>query len=131
MTVEDDGRAMSEMIVDVGSEPEFAPPPAERPRVRSGAWNWIRHNLFRTKLDAVLTLVFGAIALWVLYKTIRFVFVTGRWEIIEVNLRLLLIGRYPEAHVLRLAVDDRRARRMGRDHRRDRPRPSAPQRAGP
>ena len=95
---------MSEMIVDVGSEPEFAPPPAEGPRVRSGAMNWVRHNLFRTKVDAVLTLVFGSIALWVLYKTVRFVFVTGRWEIIEVNLRLLLIGRYPDAHVPRLAV---------------------------
>ncbi len=34
----------------------------------------------------------------------HFVFVTGRWDIIEVNLRLLMIGRFPEVHVLRLAV---------------------------
>src|SRR5690606_29801121 len=27
-----------------------------------------------------------------------------RWTVIEVNLRLLLIGRFPEVHVLRLAV---------------------------
>jgi len=65
---------------------------------------WVRHNLFRTRRDAVLTIVFGLLALWLLYKTLRFIFVTGRWTIIEVNLQLLMIGRYPEAHVLRLAV---------------------------
>ena len=48
--------------------------------------------------------MFGLFAIWLLYKTIRFVFITGRWTIIEVNLELLMIGRYPEAHVLRLAV---------------------------
>ncbi len=95
---------MSDAIVDVGSEPDFAPPPDEGPRVRSGTSTWIRRNLFRSPLDGVMTVVFGAIAAWVLYKTMSFVFVTGRWEIIRVNLQLLMIGRYPEAHVLRLAV---------------------------
>ena len=70
----------------------------------TAATRWLRHNLFRTKRDAVLTVVFGALALWILYKTINFVFVTGRWTIIEVNLRLLMVGRYPEVHDLRLAV---------------------------
>ena len=94
---------MSDAIVEVGSEPGFAPPPDEGPRVRSGASVWIRRNLFRSRIDGVMTVVFGAIAAWVLYKTISFVFVTGRWEIIRVNLRLLLIGRFPDDHVLRLA----------------------------
>ncbi len=70
----------------------------------SDARRWLRHNLFRSPRDAVLTVVFGLFSLWLLYKTIRFIFVTGRWTIIEVNLELLMIGRYPEAHVLRLAV---------------------------
>jgi general L-amino acid transport system permease protein len=65
---------------------------------------WLRHNLFRTKRDAVLSILFGALAIWLLYKTFRFVFITGRWTIIEVNLRLLMIGRYPEVHELRLVV---------------------------
>ena len=68
------------------------------------ARRWLRHNLFRSPRDGVLTVVFGLFALWILYKTIRFIFITGRWTIIEVNLELLMIGRYPEAHVLRLAV---------------------------
>jgi general L-amino acid transport system permease protein len=70
----------------------------------SPATRWLRHNLFRTRRDAFLTIVFGALSIWLLYKTINFVFVTGRWTIIEVNLRLLMIGRYPEAHELRLVV---------------------------
>ena len=44
---------------------------------------WVRHNLFRTRRDAVLTIVFGLLALWLLYKTLRFIFVTGRWTIID------------------------------------------------
>jgi general L-amino acid transport system permease protein len=65
---------------------------------------WARRNLFRSWFDGVLTVVFGAVALWVLYKTVNFVLVTGRWDVIRVNLRLLMIGRYPDAHVLRLSV---------------------------
>lgn len=70
----------------------------------TNATRWLRHNLFRTKRDAILSVFFGALAIWLLYKTFRFVFVTGRWTIIEVNLRILMVGRYPEAHDLRLAV---------------------------
>jgi general L-amino acid transport system permease protein len=89
------------------SEAIPVPPADAAPRSKpagTGPVVWARHNLFRSKLDAVLTVVFGAIAIWLLWKALRFVFVTGRWDIIRVNLRLLLIGRYPEAHVLRLAV---------------------------
>ena len=65
---------------------------------------WLRRNLFRTPVDAVLTIVFGALALWTLYKTLNFVFVTGRWDVIRVNLRLLMIGRFPTDHEIRLVV---------------------------
>lgn len=71
---------------------------------RSGGLVWARRNLFRTPLDGLLSVVFGAISLWLIYKTLSFVFVTGRWDIIRVNLRLMMIGRFPEAHVLRLVV---------------------------
>lgn len=65
---------------------------------------WLRRNLFRSPVDAVVTVVAAIVSIWVVYKTVRFVFVTGRWEIIERNLELLMIGRFPEPHVLRLAV---------------------------
>jgi general L-amino acid transport system permease protein len=71
---------------------------------RTSVTTWLRRNLFRTPLDGVVTVVFGSLSLWVIYRTINFVLFTGRWEIIRVNLRLLMIGRYPEAHELRLVV---------------------------
>ena len=56
---------------------------------------WIRRNLFRTWWDGLLTLGFGALAVWVVWSLAEFVFITGRWEIIEVNLKLLLVGQFP------------------------------------
>jgi general L-amino acid transport system permease protein len=72
--------------------------------ILTSAARWLRHNLFRSPADSVMTVVAAAISAWVLYKTVAFVLVTGRWEIIERNLELLIIGRFPEPHVLRLAV---------------------------
>lgn len=71
---------------------------------RRGAVAWARHNLVRTPADGVLTVVAGLVAAYVVYRSARFVFVTGRWDIIRTNLRLLMYGRFPEPHVLRLAV---------------------------
>ena len=65
---------------------------------------WARRHLFRTRSDAALTLVFGALALYVAYRALRFLFVTGRWEIVEVNLRLLMVGRFPTQHLPRISV---------------------------
>ena len=65
---------------------------------------WLRRNLFRTWVDSILTIVFGALAVYALFRIVNFVFVTGRWEIIRVNLRLLMVGRFPETHELRLVV---------------------------
>ena len=39
-----------------------------------------------------------------LYRSIRFVFVTGRWEIVRVNLTLFMVGRYPRDELWRVAV---------------------------
>ncbi|HVR79728.1 MAG TPA: amino acid ABC transporter permease [Acidimicrobiia bacterium] len=70
------------------------------------AYRWARKNLFRTWLDALLTLFFGGFALYIVVTFLQFVFVTGRWGIIDVNLRLLLVGRWPadELSVIAVAV---------------------------
>ena len=57
---------------------------------------WLRRNLFRSIWDSITTVVFGAIALWFIWISFEFVFITGRWEIVEVNLKLFLVGRFPE-----------------------------------
>jgi len=68
------------------------------------ATRWARQNLFRTPFDAVLSVVFGGLGLYLIFRAILFVFVNARWGIISSNLKLLMIGRWPGDHVLRVAV---------------------------
>jgi len=70
----------------------------------AGAVTWLRRNLFRSPLDSVITIISAVIAAWVVYKTVNFIFVTGRWEIIRRNEKLLMLGRFPEVHVLRWSI---------------------------
>ena len=56
---------------------------------------WLRRNLFRSVWDSITSVVFGGIALWFIWVSIEFIFITGRWEIVEVNLKLFLVGRFP------------------------------------
>ena len=79
------------------SAPPSAPP-------RSSAAIWMRHNLFRSKLDGLITIVFGALGLYLVFQFLNFVFVTARWEVIRLNLKLLLVGRWPPEHLPRIAV---------------------------
>jgi general L-amino acid transport system permease protein len=79
-------------------------PTEHRPADRRPAAVWLRRNLFRNRVDTVVTVIAAIVGGWVLYKSVNFVFVTGRWQIVRTNLRLLMIGRFPEVHVLRLAV---------------------------
>jgi general L-amino acid transport system permease protein len=74
----------------------------------AGTWtrtvSWLRHNLFRSKLDAVVTPVSALIVGYVLYRAVSFVLVTGRWEIVEENLTLFLVGPYPRDELWRPAM---------------------------
>ncbi len=65
---------------------------------------WVRKNLFRTWYDSLITLVFGGLSLYLLYRAILFVFFNARWEIISSNLKLLMIGRWPSDHILTVSV---------------------------
>ncbi len=46
----------------------------------------------------------GLVVGYVAYRLLRFVFVTGRWEIVRVNLKLFMVGRYPTDELWRIAV---------------------------
>ncbi len=73
-------------------------------RHRTAPTAWARHNLFRSPLDGVVTVLASIAAAFLLYKTIGFVFVTGRWSIVQVNLKLLIVGRYPVEEFARLSI---------------------------
>ncbi|MEM9713397.1 MAG: amino acid ABC transporter permease [Actinomycetota bacterium] len=66
--------------------------------------DWLKANLFRSVIDSIVSVVVGALAVFALFRLVRFVFVTGRWEIIEVNLSLLITGVWPEAEMWRLVA---------------------------
>ena len=57
---------------------------------------WMRRNLFRSITDTILTVISASILGYVIFQVFQFVFVTGRWEIIQVNQKILLVGRFPE-----------------------------------
>lgn len=82
-----------------------APPPTQSvPSATRRGYAWARKNLFRGPVDSLMTLVFGGVGLYILYRFVLFVFVNGRWMIVEVNLDFLLVGRWPDVHLLRIAV---------------------------
>ncbi len=78
--------------------PETEGPPARRLDARA----WARENLFSSKLNGVLTVVFGLLLAWVAYRMFRFVFVDARWEIIERNITNLLVYQFPRGELWRV-----------------------------
>jgi len=78
--------------------------PPRRPAPGPGAGRWLRRNLFRTPFDGFLTAVFGALSVYVVYRFAAFVFVNARWEVIKVNLKLLLVGRWPSEELAALTA---------------------------
>ncbi|MDH4279252.1 MAG: hypothetical protein OEW83_14350, partial [Acidimicrobiia bacterium] len=75
-------------LVLAAAEADFAPheklPPGE----------WIKKNLFNNTLNTIITLVMLPIALYLLYRTVRYVFITGQWEPVRANLELFMIGTF-------------------------------------
>lgn len=76
--------------VDPRSVPRLPPPRQER-----GVVGWLRHNLFRTARDSVLTVVTVAILAWLGYQLLVWALGGARWGVITQNLRLFLVGLYP------------------------------------
>lgn len=82
---------------------EILPPEPERPRAE-GPGDWVRRNLFRSVGDGIVTVLAGLVVAYIAYRLVRYVFVTGRWEIVRVNLRLFMVGRYPVDELWRVSV---------------------------
>ncbi|MGH2663139.1 MAG: amino acid ABC transporter permease [Actinomycetota bacterium] len=78
--------------VAVGEEPvvEVAP---ERTPATPG--EWIRRNLFSSWFNGVLTVLSAGFVVYVGFRLLRFVFVTGDWSVFKANLRVFMVGRFP------------------------------------
>jgi len=65
---------------------------------------WIRANLFNNWYNTIITIVFGAFAIWAGYYALRFVFSTAQWTAVADNLELFMIGTFPREERTRIVV---------------------------
>ncbi len=81
----------------------YVPPVPEEPpsRVQSPG-EWVRSNLFNTWYNSLITIVLAPAIGYVIYRALWFVFVTGRWEIVEVNLTNFMVGLFPRDELWRI-----------------------------
>jgi general L-amino acid transport system permease protein len=82
------------------------PPPQEDEWVpAAGPWDWVRRNLFRSWIDGIVTVVAAFVIAYVVYRAGKFVFVSGRWEVVRRNLALFMVGpNYPREQLWRVGV---------------------------
>ncbi|MBE9003606.1 amino acid ABC transporter permease [Fortiea sp. LEGE XX443] len=57
---------------------------------------WLRKNLFSTWYNSLLTVVCIILLFWVVPGVISWVTTQSQWAVIQVNLRLFLVGRFPQ-----------------------------------
>ena len=66
------------------------------------ARRWVKANLFSSNANTALTVVVAAVLGWIVFALLRFVLVSADWSVIEVNRRLLALGRFPGGEEWRL-----------------------------
>ncbi len=72
------------------------------PVMRIDPLRWIHRNLFSSPSNTLLTLVFAPLMLLVGWRFLRFLLVTARWEIVERNLTLYVVGAFPREQLWRV-----------------------------
>jgi general L-amino acid transport system permease protein len=72
------------------------------PVKRTDPVRWVHRNLFSSPSNALLTLLFAPLMLLLVWRSFRFLLVTARWEIIERNLTLYVVGAFPRDQLWRL-----------------------------
>ncbi len=81
-------------------EPPIKPPPV----MTVGALAWVRANLFKSTFDTILTLVSFVLLAAVTVGILQWSVSVANWFVITNNLRLLLVGTFPEEARWRLDV---------------------------
>jgi general L-amino acid transport system permease protein len=73
-------RLMTESVTEEGLViPSSAPP---LPRTFDGLKRWAKESLFGSTKDIILTVVFGSLLAYLVYRTFVYVFISARWEVI-------------------------------------------------
>ncbi|MEO6578256.1 MAG: amino acid ABC transporter permease, partial [Candidatus Limnocylindria bacterium] len=77
---------------------ETLPPP----RTSIGPIGWLRKNLFSGPISSIITIVLGALLVWLAIQVGLWALTEARWSVVSNNLRLFLIGQYPGDQAWRL-----------------------------
>jgi general L-amino acid transport system permease protein len=83
-------------VSDIQRQPE-APP-----RLEVGALGWLKHNLFGSWLDAILTLLSLGLLYITVVPAIRWAFSTANWNAVTNNILILLHGPYNQSENYRV-----------------------------
>lgn len=62
---------------------------------------WLKKNLFSTWYNSLLTITCLALLYWVATSLIGWAFTQAKWSAVTANLRLFLVGYYPEVSIWR------------------------------
>jgi len=62
---------------------------------------WSRKNLFPNWYNSVLSIIFGALFVWLGFSLFRWIFITADWEIVIRNLTLFMVGQFPRDELAR------------------------------
>jgi len=85
------------MAEEVATRVQVLPPPAERYTLLG----WVQKNLFSTWYNALLTVVVLLLVYAVFVPAIDWFFSEAQWEVVRVNIRLLMAGQYPRDQLWR------------------------------
>jgi general L-amino acid transport system permease protein len=66
--------------------------------------DWVRSRLFKNWWSGVVSVVLLPIVLYGGYRALRFFFITGQWEAVQVNLALFMQGTFPRDQQWRLVA---------------------------
>ncbi|MBD1815119.1 amino acid ABC transporter permease [Microcoleus vaginatus DQ-U2] len=80
--------------------PILPPPATESPT----PWNWARKNLFSTWYNSILTVVCVIIAFQTIKGIIVWATTKAQWHVLEANLPLFFVGRFPSESYWRLWI---------------------------
>ncbi len=81
---------------------DLRPEVLKPPRVEVGLLGWLKKNLFSTWYNALLTIFSLAFIYIVLRVIITWVVHDARWEVVVINLKVFMIGRYPREEAWRV-----------------------------
>jgi general L-amino acid transport system permease protein len=84
--------------MNMAVQPEVIKPP----RTEVGLLGWLKKNLFSTWYNVLLTIFSIAFIYVVLRAVITWVVRDARWEVVVVNLKVFMIGRYPAKEAWRV-----------------------------